>query len=419
MERWVLGMGLAAALVLAPPAWAGTTLGTTGATVPAAATTASTIPPAATVAATTPIPEGSALWYACTEPVFGGPFFLRCPVSYNPGYLETFLSNFQRFTPENEFKMEFIEPIANHYYFKVADQMARFALEYHKTIRGHTLIWGQQNPLWLSNPVLPWNKAELNAVMRQYISTVVGHFNTQFPGVVTEWDVVNEPLTVTGALNPSPWERVLGPEYIRMALDYAHAAAPSARLLINSNGTDTGTPAETDLLELATALKQSGAPLSAVGFEAHVTPDTAPSLDDLVALWRRYAAAGLDVEVTELDVGNDPGGDTEAQKTAVFENYAAACRMAGNCTGFTVWGVADQYSWLGLNNDALMFNQAFQPSPAVAFIDKVLSGTPLSTVSSTDTNGPPSSLGTGVHGILPGWQKLVATSTASSHQKRG
>ena len=364
------------------------------------------------VAAATPIPEGSALWYACTQPVFSGPFFLRCPVSYNPGYLETFLSGFQRFTPENEFKMEFTEPLENRFYFNVADQIARFAIEYHKTIRGHTLIWGQQNPLWLSHPVLPWNKAELISIMKTYISTVVGHFNTQFPGVVTEWDVINEPLTVTGALNPSPWERVIGPEYIRMALDYAHAAAPNARLLINSNGADTGTPTETDLLELATALKQSGAPLNAVGFEAHVTPDTAPSLDDLVSLWRRYAAAGLDVEVTEIDVGNDPGGDTEAQKMAVFERYAQACRMAGNCVGFTVWGVADQYSWLGSATNALLYTSNFQATPAVAFIDKVLSGVSLSTVSSSDTNTPAWSLGRAARGVRAGVLKLTRRPTA-------
>jgi hypothetical protein len=157
VERWVVRSGLVVVLALAPAAGATTTTTTTAAPT-AAPTAASPASTALTVGATTPIPEGAALWYACTEPVFSGPLFLRCPVSYNPGYLETFLGNFQRFTPENEFKMEFTEPLADRFYFKVADQVARFALEYHKTIRGHTLIWGQQNPLWLSNPGLPWNR---------------------------------------------------------------------------------------------------------------------------------------------------------------------------------------------------------------------------------------------------------------------
>ena len=365
--------------------------GVTGAT---GATSSSLLLPLTKAAA--PIPIGTALWYACTEPNFSGPLNLRCPLPYNPRYLETFLANFSRFTPENEFKMMFLEPVENRFYFKVADQVARFAQEYHKTIRGHTLIWGQENPLWLSHPLLPWNKSALIGEMHYYIATVVEHFESLFPGVVTEWDVVNEPLTATGALNANPWERVIGPSYVRLALEYAHQANPSARLLINSNGVDHPGPAETGLLELATALKQAGAPLNAVGFEAHVTPDTAPTLSQLLTLWHQYAAAGLDVEVTELDVGNDPGGDTQAQKTAVFETYATACRLAGNCTGLTVWGVANPYSWLGPNTNALLFNSDFQPLPALAFIDKILSGQPIAQTPSTDSNGPATTLGTAV-----------------------
>lgn len=363
---------------------------------------AATISPPVTptiVAPSMPIPEGSALWYACTEPIFSGPLLLRCPVPYNPGYLETFLRQFSRFTPENEFKMMFLEPIENRFNFTLADQIARFAIEYHKTIRGHNLLWNQENPLWLSHPLLPWNRATLINVMRTWISTVVSHFASLFPGVVTEWDVVNEPLTVSGALNPNPWERAIGPGYMRLALNFAHAADPSARLVINSNGADTPGATETDLLELATALKQSGAPLGAVGFEAHVTPDTAPTVAQLVSLWRRYAAAGLNVEVTELDVGNDPGGDTQDQKTAVFEHYAQACRLAGNCIGLTVWGVADQYSWLGPKSNALLYSSDFQPSPAVGFVDEMLSGQPLSATSSTDARSPATSLGRAIRGV--------------------
>jgi GH35 family endo-1,4-beta-xylanase len=380
----ILAAGVAVLLSMTGAARASAAAPTTPttATTPSTPGTSSTPP----VTAGAPIPEGTALWYACTQPVFSGPLFLRCPLPYNPQYLETFLSGFSRFTPENEFKMQFLEPEANHFYFTVADQIARFATEYHKTIRGHTLIWREENPLWLSHPLLPWSRGELNNVMRYYITTVVHHFATNFPGVVTEWDVVNEPLTATGALSSNPWERAIGPSYIRLALDYAHAADPSARLLINTNAADIPGNTETDIFELAASLKQSGAPLSAVGFEGHVTPDTAPSLDQLVSLWKRYAAVGLNVEVTELDVGNDPGGSTQAQKTAVFERYAEACRMAGNCTGFTVWGVADQYSWLGPSADPLLYTSTFQPTPAVPFIRKVLAGGAAPSPPSPDTS---------------------------------
>jgi endo-1,4-beta-xylanase len=333
----------------------------------------------APAAASAPIPFGTALWYACTEPAFDGPSQLDCPEAYNPLYLQTFLHEFQRFTPENEFKMVYLEPEQNHFDFGLADQIAAFARENHKTIRGHTLLWGEENPWWLTDPLLPWSRQSLGNVMDSYISTVVGHFAKLYPGVVGEWDVVNEPITTLGTFALNPWERAIGSGYIRLALAEAHAADPSATLLINQIGAETPGPQQQALLALATQLKQEGAPLDAIGFESHVTPDTAPTLQELVSLWRSYAAIGLHVEVTELDVGDDYGVDDPAAKAAVFERFAQACRLAGNCTGLTVWGVADQYSWLGPGSDALLFGDDFQPSPAVRFVDQMLAGRPLAT----------------------------------------
>ncbi|WP_249011078.1 endo-1,4-beta-xylanase [Conexibacter sp. DBS9H8] len=323
------------------------------------------------------IPEGAALWFACTEPSFAGPPQLACPQPYTPQYLSTFLAGFQRFTPENEFQMQYLEPYQNHFNFTVADQIARFAVEHHLTIRGHSLLWWAEEPAWLSNPLLRWTAPALRAVMDDYIRTVVGHFARAFPGLVSEWDVVNEPLTQTGTLITSIWEQVLGPGYIAAALTDAHEADPAANLVINSEGSGAPGPETTALLNLATGLKRENVPLDTVGFEAHVTTADAPSLRQLLSLWRQYALIGVNVEVTELDVNNLPGGlDDPAAKQAVFERYATACQLAPNCTGYTVWGVADSYSWLGPETDALLYDPGFRPTPAAAVVAATLAGQP-------------------------------------------
>ncbi len=330
------------------------------------------------------IPLGSAVWFACTEPSYQGTPMLACPLPYDPRYVQTFLSGFDRLTPENEFKMLYLEPRQGQFDFTLADQIARFAQANGKTIRGHTLIWGRQLPGWVQYPLIPWDKQSLGTVMRRYISTVVAHFAHTFPGVVTEWDVVNEPLTDDGRLAGSPWLRAIGPDYISDALQYAHLADPAAKLVINENGADIPGPKADALLALATRLKRGGVPLTTIGFQAHVTPDSAPSIDQLVSLWRRYAAVGLDVEVTELDVNNDDGVDDPAEKLNVFRSYALACRMAGNCTGVTVWGVADQYSWLGPDADALLYDTEFTPKPAATAVQAILTGR-----SAPDAGRPP------------------------------
>jgi endo-1,4-beta-xylanase len=324
-------------------------------------------------AAAPAIPEGAAITFACTQPTFNGPLELRCGYPYDPRYTQTLLQGFDRFTPSNEFKMPYLEPREYHFDFAVADRVAAFARANGKTIRGHTLVWGEMLPWWVAHPLLPWSGSGLASAMRQYISTVVGHFATAFPGTVTEWDVVNEPLAADGSLQRSVWLRAIGPDYIRMALDDAHAADPAAHLLINEISDESGAKAEA-MLQLATQLKAAGAPLYAIGFESHVTPASAPTLDQLVSLWRRYAAVGLRVEVTELDVGNDRRGDDPAAKQAVFERYAQACRLARNCVGYTVWGVADRYSWLGPSSDALLYGPDFQPTPAAGIVRRILAG---------------------------------------------
>jgi endo-1,4-beta-xylanase len=320
------------------------------------------------------IPEGSSLWFACTEATFNGPHSLDCPQSYTPQYLSTFLGGFSRFTPENEFQMVYLEPKENEFDFSVADQVAQFAVDHNMTIRGHALLWWGEEPYWLAHPLVPWLPDELQSVMRTYITKVVAHFADAYPGRVPEWDVVNEPLDGNGNLFPDVWLRTLGPSYIAEALNYAHAADPAANLVINDEGAGAPGPETTGMLNLATHLLHTGVPLNTIGFEAHVNPQTAATLPQLLSTFNSFAALGLKVEITELDVSDYDGIDHPAAKAAVFETYAKACELAPNCTGYTVWGVANRYSWLGADTDDLLYGDSFTPTPAVSVVQKDLAG---------------------------------------------
>jgi endo-1,4-beta-xylanase len=323
------------------------------------------------------IPQGAAVWFACTQPVYSGPAALACPRAYDPRYAQTLIGGFDRMTPENEFKMAYLEPNQGDFSFALADQLAAFAQAHGKTVRGHTLVWAQELPAWVSDPLLPWSRDSLTSVLTGYVESVVSHFAQSFPGVVTEWDVVNEPLDASGEVAGGIWDQVLGPGYISLALKTAHAADPAARLLINELGAEEPGPKSLGLLRLAEGLKAAGVPLDGIGLQAHVTPRGAPSLGYLLWLMKQYAAAGLNVEFTELDVGDDLGVggtpiDQPLAKEQVYLRFARACRLAPNCTGLTVWGVADPYSWLGPDSDALLYDSAFQPKPETAEVRALL-----------------------------------------------
>jgi GH35 family endo-1,4-beta-xylanase len=64
-------------------------------------------------------------------------------------YRDTFQREFNSLTPENELKMDALQPRGGGYDFAAADKLVRFARRNGKAVRGHTLIWGQALPLWL------------------------------------------------------------------------------------------------------------------------------------------------------------------------------------------------------------------------------------------------------------------------------
>jgi endo-1,4-beta-xylanase len=275
-----------------------------------------------------------------------------------------FLREFNSLTPENEMKMEVLQPRRGEFAFEQADEIVRFARLRGKRVRGHTLVWHQQNPRWLNRT--PWTEEELRDVLDAHVRTVAGHFR----GRVDTWDVVNEPFEEDGSLRAgdAPWVRVLGASYIETALRAARAADPDARLFVNEIAAEHGGPKLDALVALAADLRARGVPLDGIGLQNHTTADGFPDRARLAQTIERFAALGLEVEITEMDVGLGRGGGPLDERLAKqAEAYAAAadaCRASPACTRITVWGLADHLSWLGADQRALPFDEALGAKPA-------------------------------------------------------
>ncbi|WP_460378795.1 endo-1,4-beta-xylanase, partial [Thermus brockianus] len=56
---------------------------------------------------------------------------------------------FSSITPENEMKWESLEPEPGRYVWENADRIVAFARAHQQRIRGHTLVWHNQMPVWL------------------------------------------------------------------------------------------------------------------------------------------------------------------------------------------------------------------------------------------------------------------------------
>jgi endo-1,4-beta-xylanase len=279
---------------------------------------------------------------------------------------QAFLGHFDGLTPENAMKMTYVEPRRGEFEWTEPDALVQYALDQHKTVRGHPLIWYEQLPGWLTRQ--QWSRADMLAVMGQWIGTSVGHYR----GKVVDWDVLNELFDKNGAWRGSPWFKALGTDLAETALRMAHAADPGARLFINDFDIEEPGPKQDALYALAKDLKSRGVPFDGIGFEAHWSLGEIVPEPVLLATMRRFAALGLHVELTELDITIDQQSDALTRQADAYAMAGRVCQSIASCDRVTVWGIGDGDSWRGPVNRPLLFDNAYAAKPAYAALRAAL-----------------------------------------------
>ena len=304
-------------------------------------------------------------------------------------------AQFNTISPENVLKWERIHPEPAKYNFGPADQYVEFGQRNHMFIIGHNLVWHAQTPRWVfeDKEGKPVSREVLLKRLHDHIQTVVGRYKGKIKG----WDVVNEVVDEDGTLRQSPWMKIVGPDYIQKAFEYAHEADPKAELYYNDYNLENEVKRKGGL-DLVRTLKAKGAPITGVGLQEHVDLDW-PSTDQLNATIDEFAKLGMKVMITELDVDvlpspfNEKTADVSQQVASnpkynpypdalpesvqqritnrwaeLFRIYSSHC---GVVTRVTLWGVSDKDSWKnnwpirGRTNYPLLFDRNDDPKPAV------------------------------------------------------
>jgi GH35 family endo-1,4-beta-xylanase len=238
----------------------------------------------------------------------------------NPQAEALILKEYDCISPENVMKMGPIHPRAGNddssYNFGPADAYVDFGVKNKLFVIGHNLCWHSQMPGWMSQPdagQATLTKEVLLQRLKDHIFKVAGRYK----GKVNGWDVVNEALADNanqsgnmpmGLRSDSPWNRIVGsPEYILMAFKWAHEAAPDAELYYNDYNLDASDYKRANCVELIKYLKENGAHITGVGMQGHynATTPTAAKIDETIKM---FAALGVKVMITELDVRAGGGG---------------------------------------------------------------------------------------------------------------
>ncbi|HVE57091.1 MAG TPA: endo-1,4-beta-xylanase [Pyrinomonadaceae bacterium] len=301
---------------------------------------------------------------------------------------------FNTISPENILKWGEVHPQPDRYNFEAADRYVDFGSRNGMFVVGHNLVWHNQTPKWVfqdkkGNLV---SRDELLKRLREHIETVVGRYKGKIKG----WDVVNEALNDDGSLRQTPWLKIIGEDYLAKAFEYAHRADPAAELYYNDYSLENE-PKRRGAIALIKKLLAQGIPITAVGLQGHNNL-TFPTVEQQDATLSEFAALGIKIAITELDVSvlPDPEGFSGAEVSLSFEMkeklnpyknglpaeiqkkladryaelFAVYLKHHQDIDRITFWNVTDKESWLnnfpvrGRINHPLLFDRQGKPKPA-------------------------------------------------------
>jgi endo-1,4-beta-xylanase len=317
--------------------------------------------------------------------------------------------HFNAITAENVMKNEVIHPRPGVYDFAAADAFVDFGEKHGMFIVGHTLVWHNQTPDWFffHENGTPVDHDALVERMREHIETVAGRYG----GRVDAWDVVNEQIGEDGRYRDTKWVAGIGDgdELIRLAFTFASRYAPDAELYYNDF--NAWRPEKRDgIVRMVKMLQAAGIRIDGIGMQGHWGLDY-PSTAHIEAAIDAYAALGLKVMITELDVDVlpltkegqiigtgmahpqfqlpefkrflDPYADglpPQVQRQ-LAERYAELFRLFQRkrdaISRVSLWGVHDGMSWKNdypipnRTNYPLLFDRERRPKPALDAVLKV------------------------------------------------
>ena len=334
------------------------------------------------------------------EPYFRIGAAVSSRLTADPEMAQLICRHFNSITAENQMKpysvldpegtLEKGDPCRAAVDFTRVDELLSFARDNRIAVRYHTLAWHNQTPVWFFKEHWEndWNapsapKDIMLARLDNYIRDVMEHVNTCFPGVVYTWDVVNEAIEPEQGgpglfRTKSPWFALTGQDFLPAAFRAARrGAAPGQTLCYNDyNAFD---PVKRDaIIELLKTLQAENL-VDTMGMQGHYVLDHL-NVGACETAARAYAALGLKLQVTELDI--HCSSDDEAHRQALTDAYrgwfAMMKKLSRDGIGIeavTFWGVTDADSWLpGFRREPsypLLFTADRKAKPAFGAVLKV------------------------------------------------
>lgn len=199
-------------------------------------------------------------------------------------------------------------------------------------------------------------KAEvIGAAMESWISQMV----TRCKVIVKAWDVVNEPMddgkpsslkTGVGKTDLADdefyWQDYLGMDYAVKAFNLARQYGnPDDKLFINDYNLEYNLAKCDGLIEYVKYIESKGAVVDGIGTQMHIAIDS--NKDNIAQMFRKLAATGKLIKVTELDIKVNTSTPTTEQYAQQAEMYQYVIDMykqyipEAQRHSITIWSLSD------------------------------------------------------------------------------
>lgn len=256
--------------------------------------------------------------------------------------------------------------------FDTVDKVLKICYENGIGVRAHTLVWHSQTPDWFfrvgySTKYGYVSQDQMNKRMEYYIKTVMNHvYTSKYGSCVYAWDVVNEYLHAT----TSGWEKIYGarttrPAFVKRAFQYAYDCIKYFGLTnkVSLFYNDFNTYMEVnDVITMINYINSDGKICNGVGMQSHLSTSY-PSVAYYTQAVQSFVNAGFEVQITELDATNKGDQDLANYLYSLMKNVISIKKARGKITGLTIWGLADDVTWIK-GQKPLLFSTIGNPKTA-------------------------------------------------------
>lgn len=285
---------------------------------------------------------------------------------------------------------------------KNAASIMDFCVNNHLAMRGHTLVWHSQTPVWFFKENFDANgnwvsSAVMDQRMETYIKNMFEAIQTQYPELnLYAYDVANECISddqnrtanYGGTREPgenisgqSPWVQIYGSNaFVEKAFTYARKYAPEGCQLYYNDYNEYWDHKRDAIYSMCKSLYEKGL-LDGIGMQSHINADYNgfSGVSAYTTAMKKFLSIGCDVQITELDITMENGKYTLQQQA---DKYKAIFQAAmdwnknptsdGRVKAVCIWGPDDANTWIKTENTPLLYDTNHQPKLAYTTLTSMI-----------------------------------------------